>query len=343
MSPAGTSLAIITQNERMRHIIQQVDTIADSDSSVLLVGETGVGKEIFAEYIHRISSRSTAPLIKVSLSSIPHELLASELFGHEKGAFTGARESKKGLFEAANTGTIFLDDIDDVPLDMQVKLLRFLENMEFRRVGGVKPIPVDVRIISASKVPLRTLVRSRTFREDLYYRLNVVPVDIPPLRERADDIPLLIEHFLKQFAPEKSIEILPDALNALITYRWPGNVRELRNVIHRVSLFSSGKIFLKDLPVEIQYANPVESVVKACQICFTRGTVQFNDVVACLENSLIKMAMKRSNQNQSEAAKMLGLSLSTFRDKMKKYDHKEPRCSELTEMTGSQSQDIDHE
>lgn len=329
MKSAEASLSIITQNERMRHIIQQVDKIADTDSSVLLIGETGVGKEIFAEYIHKISSRSTNTLIKVSLSSIPHELLASELFGHEKGAFTGARESKKGLFEVANTGTIFLDDIDDVPLDMQVKLLRFLESMELRRLGGVKAIPVDVRIITASKVPLKTLVRNKSFREDLYYRLNVVPVIIPPLRERTDDIPILIEHFLKKFAPEKSLTVEPEALDMMMSYQWPGNVRELRNVIHRITLFSSGKITPQDLPLEIRQNNPIEHLVKACQVCFASGKVNFSEVVTCLENSLIQMAMKKSMDNQSKAAKLLGLSLSTFRDKLKKYDQREVNCSGL--------------
>ncbi|NOY36418.1 MAG: sigma-54-dependent Fis family transcriptional regulator [Chlorobi bacterium] len=319
MKPVNTSVAIITRNREMRRIIQSVNKIANTTSTVLLIGETGVGKEIFAEYIHKASRRHSRPLVRVSLSSIPHELLSSELFGYEKGAFTGAGESKKGLLEVAHTGTIFLDDIDDVPLDMQVKLLRFLENMEFMRVGGIKHIHVDVRVISASKVPLKILVRQKSFREDLYYRLNVVPVIIPPLRERIDDIPLLIEHFLKHYAPEKSLRILPDALNALLSYSWPGNVRELRNVIHRVSLFADKGITMDELPHEIRHSDAGETLVKSCRDCFVYSHVRFNDVVSCLEKTLIRLAMKNSHNNQSKAARLLGLSLSTFRDKAKKY------------------------
>ena len=220
------SLTLITKNETMREILSSVDKIVDSDSSVLLIGETGVGKEIFAEYIHRTSNRAENPFVKIGLSALPVDLLESELFGYEKGAFTSAATEKKGLFEIADSGSIFLDDIDDVPLQIQTKLLRVLESRELMRIGGTTPIPIDVRLITASKVDLKELVNRGIFRSDLFYRINVVPVNVPPLRERRDDIPALVEYFLKHFQPEKNLGISPEALKILINYSWPGNVRE---------------------------------------------------------------------------------------------------------------------
>ena len=303
----------------MREIIELVKKLSESDSSVLLIGETGVGKEIFAEYIHRISVRSQNSFLRIGLSAMPSDLMGSELFGHEQGSFTSAHRLKKGLFEVAHQGTVFLDDIDDVPMDIQAKLLRVLEAREIMRVGGTAPIPVDIRLISASKVDLKEMIRKNLFREDLYYRINVVPIHIPSLRERRDDIPLLIEHFLKMFSPDRNIEVSPEALIALINYHWPGNVRELRNVIQRVSLFCDDKILLKDLPPELNKESPVVQIVKACNLCFLNEKYQFNQIVHCVESNLIKEALSKSNGNQSDAAKSLGLSLSTFRDKMQKY------------------------
>jgi transcriptional regulator with PAS, ATPase and Fis domain len=303
----------------MKEIIELVKKMSESDSSVLLIGETGVGKEIFAEYIHRISARSQNPFLRIGLSAMPSDLMGSELFGHEQGSFTSAHRLKKGLFEVAHHGTVFLDDIDDVPMDIQAKLLRVLEAREIMRVGGTAPIPVDIRLISASKVDLKEMIRQNLFREDLYYRINVVPILIPPLRERRDDIPLLVEHFLKMFSPGRDIEITPEALIALINYQWPGNVRELRNVIQRVSLFCEEKLKLKDLPPELNQESPVIQIVKACNLCFLNDRYEFNQIVHCVESNLIKEALKKTHGNQSEAAKSLGLSLSTFRDKMQKY------------------------
>ena len=208
------SIALIASTDSMREILARVETIARSDSSVLLIGETGVGKELFAEFIHRASPRSQQPFVKVGLSALPHELLESELFGHERGAFTSASSEKKGLFELANTGSIFLDDIDDFPLALQSKLLRVLESQELMRVGGGTPIAVDVRLITATKVDLRELVDSGRFRSDLYYRINVVPVTIPPLRERPGDILPLAEFFLKRYAPQRSFSFPPDATSS---------------------------------------------------------------------------------------------------------------------------------
>jgi transcriptional regulator with PAS, ATPase and Fis domain len=314
------NLTLITKNQQMREVLNQISKVVDSDSSVLLIGETGVGKEIFAEYIHKISNRSLNPFVKIGLAAMPSELLASELFGHEKGSFTSAAGEKKGLFEIANGGSIFLDDIDDVPFEIQTKLLRVLESKEIMRLGGTNPIPVDVRLITASKVDLKELVNRRIFRADLFYRINVVPFHIPSLRERRDDIPPLIEHFLKMFDQNKKIEITSEAMKAFVNYPWPGNVRELKNVIHRISLFVDDKINFEDLPFEVQNENPIEFLLKACNKCYIDGNMKFDQIVKCLEHNLLKEALKVSSGNQSAAAKNLGLSLSTFRDKLKKYN-----------------------
>ncbi|PJA98109.1 MAG: RNA polymerase subunit sigma-54 [Ignavibacteriales bacterium CG_4_9_14_3_um_filter_30_11] len=316
------SLTIITQNETMREILARIDMISDSDSSVLLIGETGVGKEIFAEYIHRTSSRALKTFVKIGLAALPSELLSSELFGHEKGAYTSASTEKKGLFEIADAGSIFLDDIDDVPIDIQTKLLRVLESRELMRIGGTTPIQIDVRLITASKVDLKELVNRGIFRADLFYRINVVPIRIPPLRERRDDIPPLVEHFLKYFQPQKSISVSKEAMRALVNYPFPGNVRELKNLIQRISLFVNGEINLNDLPSEIKNENPVETLIKACNKCYIDGQMSLDQIVHCLEHNLLNEALNKAKGNQSLAAKELGLSLSTFRDKIKKYNLK---------------------
>ena len=312
-------LSIITKNEKMRAIIDFIRKMAESDSSIMLIGETGVGKEIFAEYIHRISNRSQNSFVRIGLSAMPSDLMASELFGHEQGSFTSAYRLKKGLFEVAHGGTLFLDDIDDVPLDIQAKLLRVLEAREIMRVGGTHPIPIDIRLISASKVDLKEMVRKNLFRDDLFYRINVVPIEIPPLRDRRDDIPLLIDHFLKMFSPNNRVKVSTEAFIALVNHPWPGNVREMRNVIQRMSLICSDEIKLCDLPTEFNKESPLVQIVKACSLCFFNDKFNFNQIVHCVESNLIKEALKETNGNQSEAAKNLGLSLSTFRDKMRKY------------------------
>jgi len=313
------SVSIITRNEKMRAILEKLRKVLASDSSVLLIGETGVGKEIFAEYIHRSSPRTSKPLVKISLAALPADLMASELFGHERGAFTNAVNSKKGLFELADTGSIFLDDIDDVPLNIQTKLLRVLESRELMRIGGTKSIPIDIRLISASKVSLKEMVKRQLFRADLLYRVNVVTIEIPPLRERRDDIPLLVNHFIKRFASGRKISISNRALQALIAYHWPGNVRELRNVIQRASLFTDGEINIKDLPDEFRNNHSLNSIVQACSVCFDKGDMTLSEVVDCVEKNLIIQAMSETKANQSDAARKLKMNLSTFRDKLKKY------------------------
>ena len=313
------AVSVITQSEKMEFILGRVDTIASSDSSVLLIGETGVGKELFADYIHHASRRRDKPFIKIALSAMPHELLESELFGHERGAFTNALGEKKGLFELANAGTLFLDDIDDVPQTIQPKLLRALESHEVMRVGGTETIRIDVRLIAASKVDLKTLVERNLFRADLFYRINVFPVHIPALRDRPEDIPPIFRHFLERFAPDKSLSVSADALRALVTYSWPGNVRELRNIAQRIALFAESEVRTADLPAEILEGQPLDTIVKACSRCLIEESVPFQQVVSCLEINLLRQALKEADGNRTQMARMLGMSLSTLRDKLKKY------------------------
>ncbi len=317
--PLTSSLAIVTRSEAMRAVLARVDTIANSDTSVLLVGETGVGKELFADYIHRVSPRAQGPLVKIALSAMPHDLLESELFGHQRGAFTNAVADKAGLFELADTGTLFLDDIDDVPPAVQVKLLRVLESHQVMRVGGGAPVPVDVRLITASKVDLKELVQRNLFRSDLFYRINVCPVQIPPLRARPEDVPLLASHFLRRFAPDKPLRLTQAAERALSAYDWPGNVRELRNVVQRIALFADGEIGVTDLPPEVGDGHALHLLVKACSRCMVDESLTYAEVVNCLETNLLRQALADAGGNRSRAAKALGLSLSTLRDKLKKY------------------------
>ena len=322
-------VTIITQNRQMRDILKMADQIALSDSSVLLVGETGVGKEIFADYIHRMSRRSQGTSVKIGLSAMPPDLMASELFGHEKGAFTSANERKIGLFEVASNGTVFLDDVDDIPLEIQSKLLRVLESRELTRIGGTSTIPIDIRLISASKADLAAMAKAQTFRSDLFYRINVVTLKIPPLRERRDDIPLLVEHFIRHYAPNRKLSVNHEAMAYLMNYHWPGNIRELRNVVHRATLFAQKEIGVEEIAPEVRSNNPVEQVISSCSVCFDERGMHFNRIIACLEHKLIVEALKNAEGNQSQAAKLLNLSLSTFRDKMKKYQENPSECHEL--------------
>ncbi len=324
------AVSIITRNNRLREVLQLAAKVAASDSPVLLVGETGVGKEIFADYIHRLSHRSQNTMVKIGLSAMPPDLMASELFGYEKGAFTSAVNSKPGLFEMADRGTVFLDDIDDVPLDIQSKLLRVLESQELIRVGGRDVRPINTRLISASKVNLEDLVSEQLFRSDLFYRINVVKIEIPPLRDRKDDIELLVAHFMKRYAPNRKLIVSHGALKILTEYDWPGNIRELRNVIHRATLFAQEEITEEEIPVEIRSRKPVENTLDACAICLNEKGMGLNQTLACLEYKLICEALKKYDGNQTHAAQFLNLSLSTFRDRMKKYEEAPIDCYGMT-------------
>jgi DNA-binding NtrC family response regulator len=316
------SVSIITQNAKMHDIIANLRKVAESDYPVILIGETGTGKEIFADYIHLNSRRCKKAIVKISLTALPIDLMASELFGYEKGAFTNAVNTKKGLFEVAKYGSLFLDDIDDVPVSIQAKLLRTLESGEIMRVGGLKAINTDVRIISSTKKDLRYLIKKKQFRPDLYYRLNVVPVKIPPLRERKGDIPLLINHFLNIFKPYNPPEFSDEILDVLAEYNWPGNIRELRNVVQRLSLLAEKKVRFEDLPKEITAENIIDVCKKKCSCCFYKSGVTYKDIIHCIESKIFIQALSKAKNNQSKAAELLGLSLSTFRDKLKKTQEK---------------------
>jgi len=318
--PGTYTLSMVAQSSIMRSVLAQVDTIAASESSLLLIGETGVGKELLAEYTHRSSPRCERPLVKVGLSALPPELLESELFGHERGAYTSASSEKKGLFEMAESGTIFLDDIDDFPLALQSKLLRVLDSGEILRVGGTRPIPIDARLITATKVDLKELVNRGVFRSDLYYRINVVPISIPPLRERREDIPHMVSLFLRRYVMDREVAVRDDAMRMLQEYSWPGNVRELRNVVQRIALFANGEVRPADLPLEIRHDNPVSLFVKMCSRCFADEGMSFEQVMTCLEANLLRQAIQQTRGNRSHAARLLGMNLSTFRDKLKKHN-----------------------
>ena len=314
---------LMTQNRRMLDILSRLRTIARTEGSVLLIGETGVGKELLAEFVHQESPRAAKPLVKVGLAALPRELLESELFGHEKGAYTHAIAQKKGLFELSDGGSIFLDDIDDFPLELQSKLLRALEAHEILRVGGTTPIRVNARLISATKVDLKALVERRAFRADLYYRINVMPVEIPPLRERPDDIPMIAAHLLHSFAPGRDLSLSERAIATLTRYPWPGNIRELRNVVQRISLFAEGTIDIPELPAEV-FTSPVTTadagtLARQCQVCREERDLSLEDVVACVERHLLEDALAKSGGNQSQAARLLRMSLSTLRDKLRKH------------------------
>ncbi|NMB80627.1 MAG: sigma-54-dependent Fis family transcriptional regulator [Ignavibacteria bacterium] len=247
-------------------------------------------------------------------------MLESELFGFEKGSFTGSINERKGLFEMANNGTIFLDDIDDFPVNLQVKLLRVLESREIKRIGAQNSIPLDIRLITSSKIDLNDLVLQDKFRLDLFFRINVLPIKIPALRERCDDIPLLVKYFLNLFVPEKEIEVSDKVIEVLKSYWWPGNVRELRNIVQRVVLFTNGKITVENLPDEILSKQHIRNIFMKCVSCQINTNMNFEKIMTCTELHLIENALVFTKGNKTLAARMLGLSLSTFRDKLRKHN-----------------------
>jgi len=303
---------IIAKSQAMREIFYIIEMVADSNSNVLITGESGTGKELVARAIHRLSKRKNNPFIVVDCATIPDNLLESELFGYEKGAFTGATERKIGLIELANSGTIFLDEIGDLSLNLQKKLLRFLQEREIQRLGSLNKIKVDVRVIAATNRDLERAVKEGVFREDLYWRLNVVRIHLPPLRERKEDIPLLVQHFVQKFAKENNRPIPtiePEVLDVLLNYDWPGNVRELANVIERaVILSTSGVISLKHLPKRILGK---ESETNN----FSLNTLNLLE----MEKDLIIKALNETGWNQTKAAQLLGISRKQLRTKMKHH------------------------
>lgn len=312
---------LVGVSEAMQQVLEFVQKVADSDSTVMIQGESGTGKELVARMLHFNSLRRDRPLVPVNCGAIPENLLESELFGHEKGAFTGATHSRMGRFELANGGTIFLDEIGEMSLPLQVKLLRVLQEREFERVGGNRTIHVDVRIIAATNQDLELQVEERRFRKDLFYRLNVIPILIPPLRDRRSDIPLLIEHFLARFNQSKHTDVsgfMPDALQLLIEYDWPGNIRELENMIERlVVLKKQGTLTVEDLPPKIGRP-PVVSEFKEQFIRFNDDGINLSREVEQYEKHLIMEALRKANGVTSRAAQLLHLNRTTLVEKLKR-------------------------
>jgi formate hydrogenlyase transcriptional activator len=314
---------IVASSKPMRQVLKQVEKVAATDSTVLILGETGTGKELIARALHRKSKRAARAFIRVNCAAIPQSLIASELFGHEKGAFTGALQRRLGRFEAADGGTLFLDEIGDLPMETQIALLRVLQEKEFERVGSNHPVSVDVRLIAATNRDLPAAVAAGTFRQDLFYRLNVVPIDVPPLRERADDIPLLVEYFVGRFAKEagKNIRrIRKHTLEQLENYHWPGNIRELQNVVERAVVLCETETFVVD-----------ESWLRRESADSPRS----NDGLSALadhEVQMIEAALAESHgriSGPSGAAAKLGIPRQTLESKIRrlgidKYGQKRP-------------------
>ena len=326
---------IVARSPKMQEALGTVERVAPTNSTVLLGGESGVGKDLIARAIHQHSRRASGPFVKINCTAIPENLLESELFGYEKGAFTGAVASKPGKFELADKGTVFLDEIGDVPGAIQVKLLRVLQEREFERLGGTRTLKVDVRLVAATNRDLRAALEQGTFREDLYYRLNVVPISIAPLRERKEDIPYLVDHFIARFAREagKPIEgITPAAMKLLTAFHWPGNVRELENIIERaVALFAGRVIDVGDIQLDVSPwqppqadlalatgpaagANPAGPNASGAALPFLPDGMTLEQY----EDEIIREAVRRAGGNKSQAARLLGLSRNALRYRLSK-------------------------
>jgi len=320
---------IIGKSKVMENIFKVVRQIADSKSTVLIMGESGTGKELISRAIHYNSNRKNYPFVTINCAAIPETLIESELFGHERGAFTNAIEKKLGRFEIAQHGTLFLDEIGELSLSTQAKILRFLEEKEFNRVGGSKTIKVDVRLITATNRDLNQLLKKGEFREDLYYRINVVPIVIPPLRERKEDIPMLLENFIKKFNAEnnKNIKgISKEALELMMNYDWPGNVRELENLIERIiALTSNEYIQHNDLPFSLINIPKINGLKESV----LNGKVSFLEAEEEFEKGIILDALKRANYVQSHAAEMLRISRRILKYKMEKLGINQDRLKDF--------------
>lgn len=307
--------ALLGQSPAIREVSDAIRQVADSPSTVLILGETGTGKELVARVLHDLSARRTAPFVAVNCAAIPDDLIESELFGHERGAFTDAHATRRGQFELANNGTLFLDEIGDLSLRAQGNLLRVIEERAFSRVGGSESIRVDVRLLGATNVDLESAVRTGRFREDLYHRLNVVPIRVPSLRERPEDIPLLIEHFLARAnrASTSTKTIAPEVMDRLTGYDWPGNVREVENLMERLVTLSAGPIIQEDdLPLKIRARARTRTLAEDVR----RGAVSLTQAVDAFERELILDALQRTSHVQVRAAKALGVTRRILKYKM---------------------------
>jgi DNA-binding NtrC family response regulator len=320
--------AIVGRSDIMQEVFRLVDQVAPARSTILITGESGTGKELIAKAIHEASPRATRAFVTVNSSNIPSELLESELFGHTRGAFTGAVAAKKGLFEVADGGSIFLDEIGDIPPETQVRLLRVIQEREFTPLGDTTPRRVDVRIIAATNIDLQDAVRQGTFREDLYYRLSVVPIELPPLRDRRQDVLPLAQHFIRKYNEENgrhvAEQIAPEVLSLLESYSWPGNVRELENAIERaVVIAPSDEISRECLRPEIADPSSARSSARgdsgAGAIDISRG-INFYDEVRRFEIDLIRRALDQTGGHQSRAARLLGMNPTTLNSKIKTYN-----------------------
>jgi len=308
---------IIGRSRAMQPLFSMLETVARTASTVLITGETGTGKEVIARAIHHNSPRNTHRFVAINCGAIPETLLESELFGHEKGSFTGATSMKQGRFEHANKGTLFLDEVGTMSLGLQTKLLRALQERAFERVGGNQTIKVDVRVIAATNSALQKLIAEGTFREDLYYRLNVIPISLPPLRDRREDIPLLVSHFLKKFAPDAPPQMSQGAMRGLMAYTWPGNVRQLENSIERAVTLSSGRreIDVTDLLPEMQEAPPSTTTP---YVDLPDDGMDLNAYLSSLERDLIRRALERTRGNRNKASELLHIKRTTLVEKMKR-------------------------
>jgi len=320
---------IIGVSTAMEHLKDTIRTVASTQSTVLIYGESGTGKELVARAVHSCSPRATEPFVSINCGAFPETLLESELFGYVKGAFTGANQNKRGLFEVADRGTIFLDEIGEMNLSMQVKLLRVLQERCIRPVGGTQEVAIDVRVIAATNRDLERQVAENSFREDLYYRLNVIPIVVPPLRERREDVPLLVNHFVKKYAKSAGrniTQVSSDSLAQLSSYEWPGNVRQLENTIERAVALETGEVLHAQLPMERAKAKAAEAGVgTADTVSVTAGAVlpagmDMEKYVAEIERSLLKSALKQADGVQTRAADVLKISYRSFRHLMKKYE-----------------------
>jgi len=319
---------IIGVSTAMEHLKNTIRTVASTQSTVLIYGESGTGKELVARAVHSCSPRASDPFVSINCGAFPETLLESELFGYVKGAFTGANQNKRGLFEVADRGTIFLDEIGEMDLSMQVKLLRVLQERCVRPVGGTDEVAIDVRVIAATNRDLERQVAENSFREDLYYRLNVIPILVPPLRERREDVPLLVNHFVKKYAKSAGrniSQVSSDSLAQLSSYEWPGNVRQLENTIERAVALETGEVLNIQLPMERARAKAAAAGVGVDAVSVPSGAVlpdgmDMEKYVADIERSLLKSALKQADGVQTRAADVLKISYRSFRHLMKKYE-----------------------